>query len=1209
MIETIVANDDFYFFALGFIFLLAFFNCQVLKKILSDKLAWIFLSLFSLSQSAYFGLNLIQQFKNVSSNFDTISIFFSALSFSFLGAFALNIHDHNGELPKIRKWFFIPLIGAGTGFLYSLDVFAYSQAVFIGFPAIFAASYVFIKRTVYKTRLMCPWQKATGVSLVVYNAVGLLVDVGLINPGSSAETGSKIFLSALFLISLWFCSRIATEEEILPELENSQKSLRFFLPVSLLIVLPLGYMFSIFISERNFNQEKMIKKSQGNAFESLLEVNFAHSDLVAEGMSRSSVLAEALSRPCSETIDMANAEIDRFSSPFPRSVAYLLDLNGNTIVSSNRNSDQSFVGKNFSFRPYFKGARAGQTSFYLARGTVSKEYGCYCAYPVRVDGGSVLGVVVYKNTMENVVSHFADQPATVLLDDKDEIIASNRPDEFWSKLFPIDKTSFISFADISSFRLPLKLSYRPVLSKESIAGYEKNLFLWRYNLDVSDWSFYLLEESASSLWSRLLGISLTLLACLVLIVIAIIWSFSLTTVRVIKKSARVYHTLVEGSSNIVALMDISGQFIALNEAGKNEFQLTDESFSEVRLPDLWDDDSVSKVRYAIQETVTEKKVFFEASRSNAEGQVGYWEITLNPIVGTKFRPSQLIGIFHNISARKLAAKELNREKEFTANLLNTAQAIILFLDMTGRVKRVNQYFYDLTGFKKEEVINKNWLEAFVPDSCKTNISKYFREHSTNLSEEPVINDILKANSETLKVEWKNRTLLGDDREPVGVIAVGQDITEHTKIEDALREGKTKFAMLNNCFIKFGNSPRENINLLTDMAWLLTGSDIAMVREIDGDEFNMLSLSSMSEELSSQQAASGMIESCPFSSEIAKIGKSPILIKNISKYDFNSSWIQTFNSMIVCAIYLGEEITGCLMCCFEKTVDALIEEDLELINIVARAIGIEIARLREDRHLRQVIEELASKDKRMSLEMEIARTVHRAFLPSKSPEFSPYRIGFVFKPCFSVGGDFFDFVAFPEKNQLGILFADISGHGVAGALLASMLKVLLTSVTLHNNEPASILYDMNGRIEESFPSGYFVAAFFAVLDSTSESITFASAAPEPVLLLKKSGKVEKIGDGGQPMGLLPAEFTDEESFVSVSVKMEPGDMLIFFTDGITDIKISENERIGVDRLCDWVSELSGSSAQDLSEEIYRRAIAAAIENGIDDDIMILAIKRE
>jgi len=554
--------------------------------------------------------------------------------------------------------------------------------------------------------------------------------------------------------------------------------------------------------------------------------------------------------------------------------------------------------------------------------------------------------------------------------------------------------------------------------------------------------------------------------------------------------------------------------------------------------------------------------------------------------------------------RKDSFESLSKEKELISNLVNTDLAIILFLDQRGTVLRANQYFFDLTGYDVEQVIGKNWLDNFVPPVDQERIKNFFISKFENMGTETVVNHIVKADGSFLEIEWRNRTIKDEAGEAIGIISVGQDITEHRQREKTLRESKSKFAMLNKCFSRFGNSPEENINMLTEVARLISGADFAIFREIFEDRLRTLGISPITEELPADLEGQ-----CSYCSSFEHFGKMPVLVKDLKQEKKICRSLKKFSSAIIASAQIDDEKVGVLVCAYNNMVEEISEENINLLGIIACSMEVEIARMREGRDLVKLIRELASRDKRMSLEMEIARTVHRSFLPSVAPDFPPYEIGFIFKPCFGVGGDYFEFFQFPNNNQLGILFADVSGHGVAGALLASMLKVLLLDMGKKSNEPKTILMGMNSRIEGSFPSGYFVTAFFTLLDTEKDVVKVACAAPEPVLLIRKSGEVELVRMGGQPMGLLPSEFVDDESFGSIELKLSTGDKILFFTDGLTDVKIAADERIGLSRLCEWCKEFSDLAPEELTRRLYERAEKMAIKGGVDDDIMMLAIAKK
>lgn len=1206
MLEKLITLNDYLLFSLGFIFLLVSLYCLYLRRFLADRPGWVCFSLFSLVQTIYFwglfGDDISSWLPITERAFFNVT---ASVSFSLLLIAALNFRNSFGDFHRFKKWWYLPSLVASIFGWFGLKAFVLAQLFIVAIPAAYFVNLIFSQGFVFKVRRKNWKQRSVGVAIHLYLLSLALCFANFLQNNTRPVNFIDLLIALLFAGFLWFSVPTVNIEETSDEIEKSQSQLKAFLPLSILSLLLFGLILTEVLANSAMEGEFAQKKGLGNSFELLLESHFDQTDQLIRGLGKSPELLPALKNPSSYSQDSANAILDLYASLMHGYVAYLMDKEGNTIASSNRNASDSFVGKNFVFRPYFQKAIQGEFATYLAKGSVSKVFGYYSAAPVFNTDSEVMGVAVIKVELTNhIAEHLPNIPAIALIDENSDLVSSNRSDGFWQTILPVNHLVFKRFDSFENEPTWMQIGYSSIENDKIRHIFQGRAFLWRYDMSFSKWSFVVLDSSSPFAWAVILGISMTLFACVIALGISVVWVITLKTALESEKGARIYQTLVEGSSDIVALIDLYGNFIALNEAGKKEFAADPESLPSVRLAELWHEESAQVVREAIQKSLSGQKISCEAYRIDDDGIVSYWELSLNPVIEEQSRPSKIIGIFHNFTERKLATQELRKEKDLTENLLNTAQAIILMLDTSARVIRVNRYFYELTGFTPEEVIGEEWLKKFVAEQDRIRVSSFFQKYSPNMGVQPLLNQIVTADGRSLDIEWKNRTLRDENRKAIGIIAVGQDVTQHLVTQNTLRESKSKFAMLNNCFVRFGNSPRENIDLLGEIAWMLTGSDIVMIKELQNGQFVNLNVSSISDELAE-------LVSCKlvFNDRIASLGKDPIFIKNLQTADGFADCQDKLASAVICAVYLEKEIVGAMFCCFEKEMEGFSEEDMNLISIVARAVGVEIARLREDQQLRNAIEELASRDKRMSLEMQIARTVHRSFLPDSAPKFPPYEIGFVFRPCFSVGGDYFEFIPFNEKNQLGILFADISGHGVAGALLSSMLKVILFAATNENNEPSAVISKMNDQIEENFPEGYFVAAFFALLDEKSDSIVFSSAAPEPALLLHKDGSIERIGRGGQPMGLLPSEFTDEETFATTTVKMNSGDTLIFFTDGLTDIKISETERIGLDRLCDWLSEQAGQTPEKLTAEIFARAEKAAIEKGIDDDIMLLAISRD
>ncbi|PKL45370.1 MAG: hypothetical protein CVV42_18555 [Candidatus Riflebacteria bacterium HGW-Riflebacteria-2] len=272
--------------------------------------------------------------------------------------------------------------------------------------------------------------------------------------------------------------------------------------------------------------------------------------------------------------------------------------------------------------------------------------------------------------------------------------------------------------------------------------------------------------------------------------------------------------------------------------------------------------------------------------------------------------------------------------------------------------------------------------------------------------------------------------------------------------------------------------------------------------------------------------------------------------------------------------------------------------------------IALARIRTQLSLRKATHENALYTKRAELEMKVARTVYRALLPSEFPEMEQFSFGLIFEPCFSIGGDFFEIISYPETSQTGILFADVSGHGVSGAILTAMFKAWVNMAFREHASPKDALRWLNEKISEDFPAGYFVCVFFVMLNDRTGEASYFSASPDVPLLMRNDGTIEEISDGGRPLGLfsMDMDIDDDELFPAGSFTLAPGETLILFTDGLPDIQKKCGSRIGLSGVTDWLKETGLVTPQAITDALFSRAKTLLAGRNQEDDMMIMAIQR-
>jgi phosphoserine phosphatase RsbU/P len=274
-------------------------------------------------------------------------------------------------------------------------------------------------------------------------------------------------------------------------------------------------------------------------------------------------------------------------------------------------------------------------------------------------------------------------------------------------------------------------------------------------------------------------------------------------------------------------------------------------------------------------------------------------------------------------------------------------------------------------------------------------------------------------------------------------------------------------------------------------------------------------------------------------------------------------------------------------------DAYHEGHLEFLKTFASqaAAAIERARLLD--------RALAARN--LERELEIARGIQASFLPKAPPDVPGLDLAGLNIPYREVGGDYFDYIRIVE-NQLGLAIGDVSGKGVAAALLMAAFRASLLAEIRNQFAIRRILQKVNRLLFESTDAGKFVTAFYGVLDAKNRVFTFANAGHNPPLLLRANGDVEWLSEGGLPLGVME-EATYEERPVPLGV----GDVLVLYTDGVTEASDESEEQFGVERLEALVRLHAKGPAATLLEAIRHDVEAFTGERHLNDDLTVIVAR--
>ena len=274
-------------------------------------------------------------------------------------------------------------------------------------------------------------------------------------------------------------------------------------------------------------------------------------------------------------------------------------------------------------------------------------------------------------------------------------------------------------------------------------------------------------------------------------------------------------------------------------------------------------------------------------------------------------------------------------------------------------------------------------------------------------------------------------------------------------------------------------------------------------------------------------------------------------------------------------------------------DAYSEDDLQVLMMLASQVAIIIEKV--------MLHEQLIEKKRLEGQLEVARQVQLELLPAKDPQLEGYDISAYNFPTEEVSGDYYDWVRIYD-DQIGLVIADVSGKGVPAALLMAFLRASLRAATHIGYSPHISMAKVNYLLWESIERNQFVTAFYGVLDVTNKTLTYTNAGHNPPLLLDKDGNPKFIDRGSLPLGM----FRDTR-YHEYYLTTEPGEVLVLYTDGVTEANNQQGEEFGRERLAEAVIANRHLGARDLITAVQKVVIEWTEGLGATDDVTFFVIK--
>jgi len=309
--------------------------------------------------------------------------------------------------------------------------------------------------------------------------------------------------------------------------------------------------------------------------------------------------------------------------------------------------------------------------------------------------------------------------------------------------------------------------------------------------------------------------------------------------------------------------------------------------------------------------------------------------------------------------------------------------------------------------------------------------------------------------------------------------------------------------------------------------------------------------------------------------------------DVRKDEYYVACEKSTHSEVAIPLHVGERLVG-VFTASHPDLDAFPRQQIRILQALCDHVAVAIYnahRFQSERAEREA----------MSREAQEARAIQEALLPKASPYIPGFAVSGLSIPARAVGGDWYDFIPFPD-GRWGLVLADVSGKGTAAALLMSATRGMLRSLAEACCGPAEVLTKLNGLLVEDFPAGKFVTLLYAVLDPTSRNVTFASAGHLRPLLVDATGSRFLDTERGLPLGLGCGDYSES------TVALSPGSRLVFYSDGISEAVNQAEEEYGLDRLAQHVSS-PGASAITVLDDV--RAFATGV--ALRDDASVVFVQ--
>src|SRR5215469_3731477 len=638
----------------------------------------------------------------------------------------------------------------------------------------------------------------------------------------------------------------------------------------------------------------------------------------------------------------------------------------------------------------------------------------------------------------------------------------------------------------------------------------------------------------------------------------------------LQSSERLFRSIFESAQIGIGVFNIETQEHFCNRALG---EMLGYSGDELTRPEQWDEIVPAEDRTACAQRYSE---LVQGKRETDQYEQHFIHRTGRMILGnSRFRllrdsagkPQYVVALTEDITEHRRSTEALRSSEQLFRTVFENAQIGIGILNIKTGEHLSNRTQTEILGYRQEDLSRvQQWDEIVRPDDRATGAARYSDLVQGLHDADEFTQRFIRRDGQIVTQTGRYTLIRDSEGNPDYVIALHEDITERLKAEEALAASERLFRTI------FENA-QIGISVVNISA-----------QQYHTNRALHEMLGCTSEDLSSVEKWDLMVH--PDEREAGAKRYADLVAGKLDRDEWEQRFVRPDGRLVIAngRFSVLRDVTG---------------RALYVLNLSEDITE----RRRAEKELREAHETLAQQLLAINIELELARQTQLSILPKDTPRLPGLEIAARYMPMSAVAGDFYDFVMVDEKH-VGILIADVSGHGLSAALVASMLKSALPAQLPHASNPARVLSGLNQALFGKFEAHYVTAAYVFV-DMANNTVSYASAAHPPLLWWHAN---TQHASECLENGLMLGPFRDS-TYSAMTFALEKGDEIILVTDGILEARDSSGDQFGMDRLRTTIESNHALSANAFADALLAGLSTwseTTIGPGQTDDITLIVL---